>query len=101
MKRALRRFDQPMNMIEAFGLGEAKALEQRQYDERRQTLSRRRRAKDRARLKFHGERLGQSCIKARKVIARDRAADPLEIDRDLAPDIAAVEIGQPRVREVI
>ena len=38
---------------------------------------------------------------ARQILARDRAAQPLEIDRDLTPDIAAIEIVEAGMSQVI
>ena len=100
-KRPLGRLDQPVDVLEAFRLRDAKALEQRQDDERGEPLRRRRRVVERARLERHAQRLGHGCAILREVGPRHRAVDALEIGRDLAPDIAAIEIVETRTGEMI
>ena len=53
----------------------------------------------------HGEigaqRLGDRGLVAVQILARDRAADAFEIGGDLAPDIAAVEIVEAGMGELL
>ena len=90
-----------MNMFEAFGPGDAKALEQRKDNQRRQTLRRRRRIVERARLRRDAERLIDNRAIAFHVSACDWAPDAIEIGRDLAPDVAAVKIVKPGMGKLL
>ena len=80
----------------------AQPLEQREDDQRGQPLRRRRRVVERA-----GARsctLSGSAILASiffQIGARHRAADALQIGGDLAADIAAIEIVEPGLRELL
>ena len=49
----------------------------------------------------HAERLGDPRLVFLQVGARHRAADAFQIGGDLAPDIAAIEIAEPGVAELL
>ena len=80
---------------------DAQALEQREDDQRGQPLRRRRRVVERAGLRSHAERLGDLASIVLQIGARHRAADALEIGGDLAPDVAAIEIVEPGMGEML
>ena len=71
-ERALGRLDEAMRELEALGLADAQALVQREDDERRQPLRRRRRVVDRAGVELDAQRLGD----ARADSASDPRASP-------------------------
>jgi hypothetical protein len=54
-----------------------------------------------ARIEHDGERLGQRGAAAFEVGASDRAADAFEIRGDLAADVAAIEVAEASVGEVV
>ena len=97
----LGRLDQPVQVIEALGLRRAQALEQRENDQRCETLRRRRRVEHGAGLERDRQRLGEARPAAFEIAARDRAADAIEIGGDLARDIAAVVVIEPGLGEMI
>ena len=90
-----------MQVIEAFGLGDAQPLEQREDHQRGEALGRRRRVEHGAGLERDRQRLGERRAAALEIGARHRAADAFEIGGDLAPDIAAIEIVEPGMREMV
>jgi hypothetical protein len=49
----------------------------------------------------NGERFGQRGTTPLKVAARERAPHPIELRRDLTADIAAIEVVEPGMGEVI
>ena len=97
----LGRLDQPVQVIKALAVRRAQALEQRENDQRCETLRRRRRVEHGASLEHHRQRLGEARPAALEVPARDRAADAIEIGGDLARDIAAVVVIEPGLGEMI
>jgi hypothetical protein len=98
---ALGDFDQTMDVLEAFGLADAQAIEQRQDHQRRQALRGRRRVVERAGSDRDAERLGNLGLVFLQIGARHRTADALEIGGNLAADVAAVEIAEAGLRELI
>ena len=99
---ALGRLDQAVDVLEAFGLRDAQAVEQRKDDQRGQALRRRRRVVERAGLR--SRTLSGSATTGfvlLKIGARHRAADALQVGGDLAADIAAVEIVEPGLAEMV
>ncbi len=90
-----------MDVVEALGLRYAQALEQAEDDERGQPLRGRRRVVERARRQRQRERLAQLGAIVLEVAPRDRAADALEVGGDLAADVAAIEVVEPGVGEVV
>ena len=98
---ALGRLDQPVDVIEAFALRDAQALEQRENHQRREALGRRRAVERGAGIEPGRQRLGERGAAAGEVGTRDRAADAREVAGDLASDVAAVEIVEPGMGEMI
>ncbi len=90
-----------MHVIEALGLGDLQAVEQRENHQGRQPLRRRRRVVERAGADRRLQRLAQHGAIAFDVAARNRTADALQVGRDLAPDVATVEIVEAGAGEVI
>ena len=64
-------------------------------------MRRRRRIEDGAIIERHRERLGEGGAAALQVGARERAADAIEIAGNLAPDIAAIEVVEPGMGEML
>ena len=87
-------------MVEALGLLDAEAVEQREDHQRGETLRRRRGVVERAGIDRDRQRLGERRRVAFEVGARDRRADAVEIAGDLARDVAAIEIGEPGMGEL-
>ena len=52
-------------------------------------------------FELDAQRLGDAGAITLQILARDRAADPFQIGGDLAPDVAAIEIVEPSVRQMI
>ena len=98
---ALGGFDEAVNVIEAFGLADTQAIEQRQNHERCQALRRRRRVVERAGSDLDAERLGDPRLVFLQIGARHRAADALQVGGDLAADIAAIEIVEAGLGEML
>jgi len=100
-KGALGRLDQAMDVIEAFGLLDAKPFEQGENEQRRETLRRRRGVEYGAGFERDRQRLRERGAAALEVGARHRAADAIEVAGDLAADIAAVEIVKPGMGDMV
>ena len=98
---ALGRFDQAVDVLETLRLRDAQAIEQRQDHQRGQPLRRRRRIVKRAGLDAHAERLRDDGFEFFQIGARHRAADALQIGGDLAADVAAIEIVEPGLAEML
>ena len=98
---ALGGFHDAVDVLEAFGLLDAQAVEQRQDDERGQPLRRRRRVIERARFDAHAERRIDPRAVLLEIGAGDRAAETVEVGGNLAADIAAIEIVEAGVRQMI
>src|SRR5437899_1945821 len=77
------------------------AFGQSENDQRGQTLGRRRRVVDRAGVEFHAQWIGDAGVITLQILARHRAADFFQIGRDLAPNVAAIEIIEAGARDMI
>ena len=100
-KGALGGFDQAVDVLEALGLADAQAIEQRQDHQRGQPLRRRRRIVKRAGLDRDAERLGDRGLEFFQIGASHRAADARQIGGNLAADVTAIEILEPGLGEMI
>jgi hypothetical protein len=69
------RFDQAVDVVEAFRLGHAQSGKQREDHQRGDALGRRVGVVDRARGQLNLERLGDSGVVTNKIVVRERAAD--------------------------
>ena len=96
----LGRLDQAMNVIEAFGFGNAEAVEQRKDHQRGNALGRRVGVVDHAYRQIDAQRFGNPGLIARQVVPGDGAADAFKIGRDLTPDVAAIEIVEAGIGEM-
>ena len=90
-----------MDVFETFRLRDAQPIEQREDNDRREPLRRRRRVVESAGPRRNTERLIDGRPKAFQIASRHRAADAVEIGGNLAPDVATVEIVQPRARKML
>ncbi len=97
---ALGRLDQPVDMGEAFRLGDAELVEDRQDQQRRQPLRGRRRGPQFHIGELHAQRRAGGGAIGLEIGAGDRAAGALEVGGDLAADIAAVIIVEPGAGEL-
>ncbi len=100
-ERALGRLDYSVDVIEALGLPDPQAGEQRQDDERSEPLGRRRRVVKRAGINRDAQRFRHHGAGAFEVGSRDRAADSIEVGGDLATDVAAIEIVEASLGKMI
>ena len=91
-ERTLGRFDEAVNVIEAFRFGHAKARKQGEDHQRGDALGRRVGVVDRACREIEPQRLAERRFIVGEIRARDGTADLIEIGCDLAADIAAVEV---------
>ena len=99
-ERALGRFDNAVNVVEALGLGDAQPIEHAEDHQRGEPLRRRRRVEQRAGFDRDRERLGEHGAAGCEIGARHRAADAFEVGGDLAADIAAVEVVEPGIGQM-
>ena len=90
-----------MDVFEAFTLPHAQTIKQSEDDQRGKSLRRRRRIVEYAGLDRDAERLGNPGLEFLQIGARHRAADTFEVGGDLAANIAAVEIVEPGLRELV
>jgi hypothetical protein len=90
-----------MEMLEALGFRGTKPLEDAEDEKRHKSRRRRRRVVECAALEPERKRLAPHGAVALKVGAHNRAADPLEVRGKLAPDVASIEVIEPRARELI
>jgi hypothetical protein len=100
-KRAFGRLDEPMDVVEALRLFDAESIEQRQQDQRGDALGRRRRVEQGAGAHRDRERLVHNSAIVRKIGAAHWAADRGKIRGDLPCHIAAVEIVQAGMSEMV
>ena len=94
---ALVGLDHSMKVVCAFRRIAAQPIG---YSERQQgsdALSRRGQAEDFGLPQADRERMDHAGAVGLEIAPEDRASDPLQIERDLAPHIAAIEIRQTRV----
>jgi hypothetical protein len=98
---ALGRLDQAVHVLEAFAARHAQALEQRQDHQRGEALRGRRRVEGGAAIERDREWLGGGGAAAFEIVARHRTADALQVRGDLASDVAAVEIIEPGMGEMV
>ncbi len=97
---ALGRFDQAVDMIEAFRVTHVQPREQGQDHQRHDALGRRVGVVDSGRRQRDAQRFGQRRSIALQIGARDRAMDAFEIGGNLAPDVAAIKIVEPGLRQM-
>ena len=88
-------------MLEVLGARNPQPREQAENDERSKPLGRGRQVVDRAGVDPEHQRLRDLGADRLDVGAGDRTADPREIGGDLAADVAAIEIVEPDIREMI
>jgi len=100
-QRPLGRFDQAVDVIEAFGLLDAQPIEQREDHQRDQPLGRRVGVVEGAGGNVGSQRLGDLGLVAGEIVARHRAADAVEIGGDLAADVAAIKVVEAGMGEVL
>ena len=98
---ALGHFDETVGEFEGLGRFDAKLLVESEDDERGEALGRRRRVVGGADIELDRQRVGQHRAVAQHVVARHRAADLFEVGRKLASHVAAVEIAEAGMGELI
>ena len=94
-------FDQAVDVLEALALGNAQARKQAEDDERGQALRRRRRVVQRAGRDGEAERRVDPGAVLLEIGAGDRATEAFKIGGHLAPDIAAIEVVEPGMRQML
>ncbi len=99
--RQPRRLDQAVDVLEAFAADDTEPIEKPENDERCDTLRGRRRIEQRRALDAERQRLAQPRFVVRQIGAGDRSAGFLEIGRDRHGDVAAVEIVEAGVGDLL
>jgi hypothetical protein len=98
---ALDGLDQPVVVLRRLAVLHVQPFEHPEDQERGEALARRRQVVDGRVLQPDRQRLDDPGAIALQILARDRAADALQIGGDLAPDIATIEIGKARMGEPV
>ena len=88
-------------MVKSFCFGNAEPVEQRQDHQRGDALRRRVRVVDRGFRQFDVQGFAHRRPVTGEILAGQRTADPLQVGRDLARDIAAVKIVETGMSELV
>ncbi len=98
---ALGGLHQPVNVLEALRPRHAEPCEQGEDDKGGQPLGGRRGVEDPRACHLHRQRGALDSLIGAEILAPQRAAAPLQIRRQLAGNVAAIEIGKARPAQMI